>query len=136
MPRPFDLDATQVLFAGDARRYTLSTMSYVSFAGLKAAVDQLERLGEAQIESHAHRLAQRLIEHAAEYGWRPYRDLSDPAASPHIIALMRPSTEVGTTLKALRSANIICSSRSGRVRVSLAPYNDESDVDALVEALR
>ncbi len=135
-PNPFDLDPTQVAFASDARRYTLSTMSYVSFAGLTAGVDQLHQLGEARIESHARRLAERLIEHVAEYGWRPYRDLSDPAASLHIIALMRPGREIGTTLEALRRANIICSARGGRVRVSLAPYNDESDIDSLVVALR
>ena len=30
---------------------------------------------------------------------------------------------------------IVCSSRAGAVRVSLAPYNDETDVQALLDAL-
>src|SRR6266567_1646533 len=31
--------------------------------------------------------------------------------------------------------NIVCGTRGGRIRISLAPYNDASDVDTLVEAL-
>jgi selenocysteine lyase/cysteine desulfurase len=34
-----------------------------------------------------------------------------------------------------REHGIVCSSRAGAVRVSLAPYNDESDVEALTRAL-
>jgi selenocysteine lyase/cysteine desulfurase len=30
---------------------------------------------------------------------------------------------------------IVCSSRAGALRVSLAPYNDETDVVALLDAL-
>jgi hypothetical protein len=29
----------------------------------------------------------------------------------------------------LRTHNIVCSTRGGRIRFSLAPYNDESDVN-------
>ena len=134
-PDPFEFEATQIRLADDARRYTQSTMSYVSMAGLTAALDQLLSLGEARIETHARRLAEMLHEKACKHGWQPFRDLSDHAASPHIISLMRPGKELDATLDALRRANIVCSSRGGRVRVSLAPYNDESDIDTLVAAL-
>jgi selenocysteine lyase/cysteine desulfurase len=134
-PDPFDFDATQVLLAGDARRYTQSTMSYVSIAGLTAALDQLLALDATSIEAHARRMAERLIEKSSQCGWQPFRELSDPAASPHIISLMRPDKALSATQDALQSANVVCSSRAGRVRVSLAPYNDESDIDALVAAL-
>jgi len=134
-PDPFDFDAKKILLADDARRYTQSTMSYISIAGLTAALDQLSSLGEAQIEAHARRLSEKLIERVSKNGWRPFRDLSDRAASPHIISLTRPDQELGATQEALRTANVVCSSRGGRVRVSLAPYNDESDIDALVTAL-
>jgi selenocysteine lyase/cysteine desulfurase len=134
-PNPFDFDATQVLVADDARRYTQSTMSYVSIAGLTAAVGQLLDLGETNIEHHARGLAERLLEESARCGWQPFRALSDPAASPHIISLSRPDKALGAAQDALRSAKVICSCRGGRIRVSLAPYNDESDIDALVAAL-
>ncbi len=134
-PDPFDFDATQVLLADDARRYTQSTMSYVSIAALTASLDQLLSLGEAPIEAHALRLSAMLVERVSKSGWKPFRDLSDRAASPHIVSLMRPDQDLETPQEALRTANIVCSSRGGRVRVSLAPYNDESDVDSLVAAL-
>jgi len=134
-PDPFDFDAKKILLADNARRYTQSTMSYISIAGLTAALDQLSSLGEAQIETHARRLSETLIERVSKNGWRPFRDLSDRAASPHIISLTRPDQDLEATQEALRTANVVCSSRGGRIRVSLAPYNDESDVDALVAAL-
>jgi selenocysteine lyase/cysteine desulfurase len=134
-PDPFDFDATRVLLADDARRYTQSTMSYVSIAALTASLDRLLSLGEAPIEAHARGLSSMLIERVSKNGWQPFRDLSDRAASPHIVSLMRPDQELEATQEALRTANIVCSSRGGRVRVSLAPYNDESDIDSLVAAL-
>jgi selenocysteine lyase/cysteine desulfurase len=134
-PDPFDFDATQVLLADDARRYTQSTMSYVSIAALTASLDQLLSLGEAAIETHARRLSAMLIERVSKNGWQPFRDPSDRAASPHIVSLMRPDQKLEATLEALRTAKIVCSSRGGRVRVSLAPYNDEGDIDSLVAAL-
>jgi selenocysteine lyase/cysteine desulfurase len=134
-PDPFDFDATRLLLAGDARRYTQSTMSYVSIAALAASLDQLSSLGEASIEQHARRLAEMLIDRVGGHGWKPFRDLSDRAASPHIVSLARPDRELEATLEGLQTANIVCSYRGGRVRVSLAPYNDESDIDSLVAAL-
>src|SRR2546427_4950222 len=50
---PFGFDATSVSLANDARRYTQSTMSYVSMVGLVVAIEQLLSLGEARIEAHA-----------------------------------------------------------------------------------
>ena len=131
---PFGFDATSVSLANDARRYTQSTMSYVSMAGLMIAVEQLLSLGEARIEAHARRLAAMLVSDASKYGWQPFRSVSDPAASPHIISLGHPRESVPTIVDRLRSHNIVCGTRGGRIRISLAPYNDASDVDTLIEA--
>jgi selenocysteine lyase/cysteine desulfurase len=131
---PFGFDATSVSLANDARRYTQSTMSYVSMAGLMIAVEQLLSLGEARIEAHARRLAAMLVSDASKDGWQPFRSVSDPAASPHIISLGHPRESVQVIVERLRSHNIVCGTRGGRIRVSLAPYNDASDVNTLIEA--
>jgi cysteine desulfurase/selenocysteine lyase len=131
---PFEFDATSVSLANDARRYTQSTMSYVSMAGLMIAVEQLLSLGEARIEAHARRLAAMLVSDASKYGWQPFRSVSDPAASPHIISLGHPRESVQAIVERLRSHNIVCGTRGGRIRISLAPYNDASDVNTLIEA--
>jgi selenocysteine lyase/cysteine desulfurase len=131
---PFGFDATSVSLANDARRYTQSTMSYVSMAGLVVAIEQLLSLGEARIEAHARSLAAMLVSEASKYGWQPFRSVGDPAGSPHIISLGRPREIVQATVERLRSHNIVCGTRGGRIRISLAPYNDASDVNTLIEA--
>jgi selenocysteine lyase/cysteine desulfurase len=132
---PFGFDATTLSLANDARRYTQSTMSYVSMAGLVVAIEQLLSLGEAGIEAHAQSLAAMLVSDVSKYGWQPFRGVGDPAGSPHIISLGHPSESVQATVERLRTHNIVCGTRGGRIRISLAPYNDESDVNAVSEAL-
>jgi len=131
---PFVFDATSLSLANDARRYTQSTMSYVCMAGLMAAMEQLLSLDETRIEAHARSLAATLVSEAAKYGWQPFRSVGDPAGSPHIISLGRPRESAQAMVERLRSHNIVCSTRGGRIRISLAPYNDESDVNTLLEA--
>jgi selenocysteine lyase/cysteine desulfurase len=131
---PFGFDATSVSLANDARRYTQSTMSYVSMVGLVVAIEQLLSLGEARIEAHARSLAAMLVSEASKYGWQPFRSVGDPAGSAHIISLGRPGESVPAIVERLRSHNIVCSTRGGRIRISLAPYNNESDVNTLIEA--
>lgn len=134
-PKPFDFDATRLLLADDARRYTQATMSYVSVVGLTTAIDQLLTLGMEKLEQHATRLAHLLVEAVEPYGWHPFRPVDDRSASTHIISLGRHGDELTTTRDRLRDIGIVCSTRGGRLRVSLAPYNDDDDIAALVEAL-
>jgi cysteine desulfurase/selenocysteine lyase len=131
---PFKFVATSVPLANDARRYTLSTMSYASLAGLVVAIERLLSSGEARIEAHARSLGAMLVSDVSQYGWQPFRNVGDPAGCPHIISLGHPCESLHAIVERLRSHNIVCSTRGGRIRISLAPYNDESDVNALIEA--
>jgi selenocysteine lyase/cysteine desulfurase len=133
---PFGFDATSVSLANDARRYTQSTMSYASMAGLVVAVEQLLSLGDARIEAHARSLAAVLVSEASRFGWQPFRSVGDRAGSPHIISLGHARESVQAIVERLRSRNIVCGIRGGRMRISLAPYNDASDVNTLIEALQ
>ena len=134
-PDPFDFEAKSVFFASDARRFTQSTMSYVSMAGLTVSIEQLLSLGENRIEAHARQLAAMLVDGAREYGWEPFHDVQAVAASPHIISLGHRRKHPLETVQKLRDQKIICSARCGRIRVSLAPYNDASDVMKFIQAL-
>jgi selenocysteine lyase/cysteine desulfurase len=104
-------------------------------AGLVVAIEQLLSLGESRIDAHARGLAAMLASEASKDGWQPFRGVDDPAASPHIISLGGAHEGVQAIVKRLRGENIVCGTRGGRIRISLAPYNDASDVDTLVEAL-
>ena len=133
---PFSFDAQSLLLADDARRYTQSTMSYVSVACLTTSIRQLLSCGIQRIESHADSLASLLIEKAAEIGWHPYRSTDESAACSHIVSLSNTARSLAESIERLAAHKVICSSRGGRIRVSIAPYNDETDIDVLVQALK
>jgi len=135
-PDPFDFDARSLGMASDARRYTQSTMSYASVACLTTATEQLLTLGERNIETHACELANILVEGARKHGWRPFRSPGDSAACSHIVALSHPKRSPEETRKYLAGRKIVCSARGGRVRVSIAPYNNETDIDMLTQVLK
>lgn len=132
---PFQFEATSLHFAADARRFTQSTMSYISTAGLATALDQLMPLTERRLEAHSHRLADRLITGVHAHGWTPFRALEDPSASPHIVSLAHSELGVQKVADALRRNRVVCGVRNGRIRISLAHFNDSADVDALIDAL-
>ncbi|GMQ81043.1 MAG: aminotransferase class V-fold PLP-dependent enzyme [Rhodothermia bacterium] len=134
-PEPFNFDAKQLLFAESAHRFTQSTMSYISMVGLTASMERLVSLGESQLESHSRSLALRLIDGARPHGWVPFRELEDPSASPHIVAIAHPTLGVDAAMEALRERHIVCGVRNGRLRFSLAPFNSSDDIDAVVDVL-
>ena len=135
-PDPFDMQATKLPLADDARRFTQSTMSYMSMAGLTVSVDELLAMGVENIKAHAQSLARLLHEKLTGTGWTPFRSIDDKAASAHIISLGNPESHVQNTLRTIRNANIVCSSRNSRIRVSIAHFNDENDIQAFVEILQ
>lgn len=132
---PFHFEATSMHFAASARRFTQSTMSYISMAGLATAIDQLLVFGGGQLETHSFRLSGRLIEGVHAHGWTPFRPLDDASASPHIVSLGHPEVGAQRVTDALRRNRIICGVRNGRIRISLAPYNNSADIDALIDVL-
>ena len=69
-------------------------------------------------------------------GCAPYRSLTDPSASGHIVSLRHPTAVIEDVQAALADEyRIVTSSRGGGIRVSLHAYNSDDDVDALVAAL-
>lgn len=132
---PFAFDATDLSVAADARRFTQSTMSYVSVTGLTTSLGELLRLGIGEVERHAARLADALVAAVEPLGWRPFRPVGGPAAAANLVSLVPPGGSIDGVEGRLRSHGVVCSVRDGRLRVSLAPYNDEDDVDALVAVL-
>jgi selenocysteine lyase/cysteine desulfurase len=134
---PFAFDPLALRLADDARRFELSTMSYVSAIGLESSIAMLSSLGFERIDQHARGLATYLVDRVAELGWLPFRAPSDASAAPHIVSLRHADHDPGVTAERLASGSrIICGGRAGGLRISLHAYNDDGDIDRLVEALR
>jgi cysteine desulfurase / selenocysteine lyase len=133
---PFDFDAQTLRLAEAARRFELSTMSYASAIGLEVSIRVLSSAGFDRIEQHARQLAAQLIEQAGALAWRPFRPLTDPAASPHIVSLRHAEHDPGVIAARLASEHgIICGSRAGGLRISLHAFNSSTDIEHLVAAL-
>ena len=133
---PFAFDPRTLRLADDARRFQLSTMSYTSAIGLESSIAMLSSLGFERIEEHARALATYLVDRVAGLGWRPFRPAGDPSAASHIVSLRRPDHDPGVIAERLASeSRIVCGGRAGGLRISLHVYNDDGDVDRLVEAL-
>ena len=133
---PFDFDPLRLRLADDARRFELSTMSYASAIGLESSIAVLSAPGMDRIERHARSLATYLVERVAELGWRPFRSPSDPSAAPHIVSLRHADHDPAVTAERLAfDPGIFCGGRGGGLRISLHVYNDDGDIDRLVEAL-
>ncbi len=135
-PDPFDMQATKLPLANDARRFTQSTMSYMTMAGLTVSLGELLTMGAGNIEAHAQSLARLLDEKLKGTDWAPFRSTDDKAASAHIISLGNPAGNVENTLLKIRNANIVCGSRNRRIRVSVAHFNDENDIQTFVKILQ
>jgi selenocysteine lyase/cysteine desulfurase len=134
---PFAFDPLTLHLSDDARRFELSTMSYVSAIGLESSIAMLSSLGFERIDQHARLLATRLVDRVAELGWRPFRPLSDPSAASHIVSLRHADHDPGGTAERLAAeSRIICGGRAGGLRITLHGYNDGDDVDRLVGSLR
>jgi selenocysteine lyase/cysteine desulfurase len=135
-PDPFDMQATKLPLAKDARRFTQSTMSYISMTGLVVSLGELLVMGAENIQAHSQSLARLLGEELKLTDWTPFRAIDDKTASAHIVALENPAAQIEHTLKALRAENIVCSSRNSRIRVSIAHFNNESDIRTLAKVLQ
>ena len=133
---PFDFTPRVLSLARDARRFELSTLSYSAAAGLLASIRLLTEKGLDSVRAHAERLAANVVARTAPVGWAPYRPLTDPSASGHIVSLRHPTAVIEDVQAALVDEHrIVTSSRSGGIRVSLHAYNDDDDVGALAGAL-
>ncbi len=86
-PSPFTFDATTLPLAEGARRFTQSTMSYISVVGLTTAMDRLLAIGLDTVERHARRLHDLLLDAVEDRGWQPFRNRADPTAASHIVSL-------------------------------------------------
>lgn len=134
-PEPFDFHPDTLALADTARRFELSTMSYISAAGLGASLDYLGAAGIPALERHSHVLSTELVDAVASTAWRPFRRLDSAGASPHIVSLRHDRIDAREAQAKLTEQGVLVSSRGGGIRVSLHGYNDSSDVARVADVL-
>ncbi len=133
---PFELDATRLLLAKTAAKYTQSTMSYISVIGLNAAIDNLLNIGIEKIYRHSNSLATILASRLEGLDWKSLHKFDNLEYSPHIISLNSSKVDIKKKFAELSKNGIICGIRNGRLRISIAHYNNQIDIETLIKQLQ
>ncbi|MFE0921621.1 aminotransferase class V-fold PLP-dependent enzyme [Streptomyces nigra] len=111
--------------ARSARRFDISP-SLFGFAGLRASLELVERLGVDAIQAHDLALADRFRAGLARLGHTPVR-------APGSAIVSVPG--LGSRQGELSRAGIAVSDRAGHLRAAFHLYNTDADVDRLLDAL-
>ncbi|MGH9281798.1 MAG: aminotransferase class V-fold PLP-dependent enzyme, partial [Acidimicrobiales bacterium] len=117
-----------------ARRLEGGSLNSSGIHAMGASVDLILATGVGRIWAHVSALCDRLRDGLAAAGATV---LSDPAPEGRsgIVTFTLPGHDPGRLVTDLRAEGIVCSPRAGGVRVSPHGYNEEAEIDALVEAV-
>ena len=132
MEEPFAFDGTRFDLRGDASRLEEAAPTFPMVYGLGAAVELLLEAGVSGIARHITALVDRAADALAESGC----EVSPAPEHRAGILMVRPHADVDALAEACAERNIAVSVRRGRLRLSPHVYNNENDIDALVELLR
>jgi cysteine desulfurase/selenocysteine lyase len=127
----------------DARRFEVGNHNWAGLAALDASLGELRAAGIAAIETHALGLAAALRERLAGCG-QPVCMPPAPAAASHIVTVGALEPAAGTVAPPalagfagrLAAARVKHTVRRGQLRFGFHLYNDQNDVERVVEAAR
>ena len=114
----------------DARRFEVGSVSPVPYAGLREGIATVEDVGLDAVTDRIERLTDRLKD-----GLDADRLVSGSGYESGLVAVDVEDPE--STVERLADRDIVVRDipGTGTVRVSVHAFNDESDVDALLDAL-
>ena len=117
-----------------ASRYEISTVSHLGCVCQHQALQYIQSLGIERIRTHAQSLLTHLIKELPAAGYQTIT----PAGTESPIVSFRVKNVAGTRAK-LKKSNVVVTlsgtEGNGFMRVSVSVFNNQSDVNRLVEAL-
>ena len=132
---PFNISIEELDLAPGAKRFTQSTMSYLSLKGLEVSIQEILDIGIENIENHSNKLKNYFISLLSDIGYQTFHD-GKIYSAPHIVSIINPEKKMYKISKTLTEKGIFCSLRNGYLRVSLAHYNNQHDIDKLLSILQ
>lgn len=129
---PFAFSNDRLDWSPSARRFETGTPPIPNVYAAAAGIELLETIGPAMIGTHVDRLVERFARGARERGF----DVATPdaAAARGPLVVVR-TTDAAAMVGRLEARGIIASARGTGLRVSFHAYNNDEDVDAVLEAL-
>lgn len=129
---PFTFSIDRLDWSPSARRFETGTPPVPSVYAAAAGIELLQSVGFTAVERQVNRLVDRFAGGARQRGFEVATP-DDPARRGPLVVVR--STNAGELVRRLESRGIIASARGTGLRVSFHAYNDEHDVDAVLEAL-
>jgi len=126
------MDVSRNVPSPTARRFQAGTPPVPNCYAALAGLDIILQLGSTAIETYVRELTGRCMDRLLEAGCRLATPREDSRRGPTVAICS--SNDVELTAR-LAERNVITSCRDGNLRAMFHAYNDESDVDALVEGL-
>jgi selenocysteine lyase/cysteine desulfurase len=124
----------QAEYAPGAIRYDVGERSnFILLPMLIAALQLILNLKPARIQEYCRRLTEGPFERACELG---FAIEDDPWRGAHLVGLRAPwQVDLAQLSQALQTRKVAVSLRGSALRVSPNVYNDEGDLDALLQVL-
>ena len=121
-------------WASEARRWEPSIPDIVGIMGLGAVMGLMTSLGTRRIEERVLDYAEEVTGALEDRGWSVVSSRR-PGERSGILSLRREGVDMPGLAAELRSRDVACAVREGRLRVSVHFYNDRSDLDRLLDCL-
>lgn len=118
-------------FGDAAEKYEGGMPAFPCIYAMDAAISEFLEIGPEKIERRVLDLTATLHERLRELGHVTVLHRHSP-----ITAARFPDTDPAVLVHRLREKGILASARHGCLRLSVHLYNDESDIDKLIDALR
>lgn len=129
-----DSDYERVRFVSGARRFEPSIPDVASIVGMGASLELLLGLGPAAVERRAMDLTAAAAAALRDRGLDVVSSARDGERST-ILSVRLAGVDTDRLEAALRAAGVVAAVREGRLRLAMHGYNDERDVDRLLDAL-
>jgi selenocysteine lyase/cysteine desulfurase len=129
---PFAFRPDAFDWSASARRFETGSPPVPSVYAAAAGLSLLQTLDPKTIEEQIARLVERFVNGARERGFDVMTPQAPSARGPLVVVR---STDAAALVQRLAARGIVVSSRGAGVRVSFHAYNNEQDVDAVLEAL-
>lgn len=113
-----------------AARYEIGTLPYIVVASQLQSLQYILDIGVERIQAHATPMVERLLREMPRLG---YPTITPPGAGTPLAAFLAPKPD--DLLRKLKRANVDVKVKWHQTRVSPSVYNNDEDIDALLNAL-
>jgi selenocysteine lyase/cysteine desulfurase len=129
---PFAFSNDRLDWSPSARRFETGSPPIPNVYAVAAGIELLKTVGPAMIADQVNRLVERFASGVRQRGFDVVTP-HDPAARGPLVVVR--STDAAAMVRRLEQRGIIASARGTGLRMSFHAYNNEQDVDAVLEAL-